>query len=276
MAETPMTSEIREQIKKIKGKYYYMYNFCSCGNIKTRYSKKCQKCASIPENNPMFGVHRFNKDSPNYKEGKYSDNKKIYYCIEGCGKIVFEEGNRCMSCSKLKKNLSEKVLNAIKNSSLKRWKNKKFQIKMRKIYKKKWKNKEYREKQLSKIIGGSKNKPNKKEIILLNIINTLLPNEYKFVGDGQVILNRFCPDFINVNGQKKIIEFFGDFWHANPLKYKANDIMYRGLRAKDIWERNKKRLKIYKKLGYNTLIIWENELNDINKVRNNIEDFNKN
>jgi hypothetical protein len=36
------------------------------------------------------------------KHGRYSKNfKPIYYCIDGCGAKVSEEGNRCYSCSKL-------------------------------------------------------------------------------------------------------------------------------------------------------------------------------
>ncbi len=100
--------------------------------------------------------------------------------------------------------------------------------------------------------------PNKLELK----ISKILSKKYKYVGDGKFWIERFNPDFINVNG-KKIIEIFGEHWHANPNKYKANDIICRNKKAKDIWENDKQRLKTYKKYGYDTLIIWEHEINNI-------------
>jgi len=58
-------------------------------------------------------------------------------------------------------------------------------------------------------------KPNKLEILFGDLLDLILPNEYKYVGDGQFILAGKCPDFLNVNGQKKLIEVFGDYWHAD-------------------------------------------------------------
>jgi hypothetical protein len=55
--------------------------------------------------------------------------------------------------------------------------------------------------------------PNKPESIILSILEQLYPNEYRFVGDGKVVIAGKIPDFININGQKKIIELFGDYWH---------------------------------------------------------------
>jgi len=34
------------------------------------------------------------------------------------------------------------------------------------------------------------------------------------------------------------VEFYGDFWHANPLIYKENDSIL-GVSACEIWERDK-------------------------------------
>lgn len=84
--------------------------------------------------------------------------------------------------------------------------------------------------------------PNKKEQYLYWILQEIFPNEYKFVGDGSVIIGGYCPDFINTNGQKKLIEHFGDYWH------KGDD------------EGN--RIFQFKLFGFDTLIIWEHELDD--------------
>jgi len=40
------------------------------------------------------------------------------------------------------------------------------------------------------------------------------PNEWKYAGDGSLIIRGKCPDFVNVNGRKLIIEVFGDYWHS--------------------------------------------------------------
>jgi len=88
-----------------------------------------------------------------------------------------------------------------------------------------------------------------------------------------------------------IIEFYGDYWHMNPKKYKENDIpdfavSYGKIyKAKDIWEHDTQRINNIKKtiLNASIIIIWESEyisnketcINDIvkkinKKLKNNI------
>ena len=85
---------------------------------------------------------------------------------------------------------------------------------------------------------------NKSEQLVDKLLISLLGKKYKFVGDGKIMFDRFNPDFININGEKKIIEFYGDYWHNKPQSKLAD----------------KRRLKTYKKYGYETLILWESEL----------------
>jgi len=56
----------------------------------------------------------------------------------------------------------------------------------------------------------------------------------------------------------KIIEFNGDYWHANPKKYNKNDDI-RGKLASDIWFADEERMKFIKGKFKNVLIIWEND-----------------
>jgi len=102
-------------------------------------------------------------------------------------------------------------------------------------------------------------KPNKKELILNRLLYTLFPKEYKYVGDAKVWIENFNPDFINCNGQKKIIELFGDYWHHLPYKL----------------VRDKQRLQCYKKYGYSTLVVWERELKNLESVKTKIISFHK-
>ncbi|MEK0338471.1 MAG: hypothetical protein QQN41_13665, partial [Nitrosopumilus sp.] len=93
------------------------------------------------------------------------------------------------------------------------------------------------------------------------------PNEYKFVGKGEFIIGGKCPDFINVNGQKKIVEMFGDFWHGNKYRFLA---LGDSLSKK---EHGQQRIKHFAKYGYKTLIIWEHELQNENKLKRKIVNF---
>lgn len=57
---------------------------------------------------------------------------------------------------------------------------------------------------------------------------------------------------------KCIIEFNGDYWHANPKIYSAQDTI-RGKRASDIWEKDAKKLQLVTDLGFNVLVVWERD-----------------
>ncbi len=91
--------------------------------------------------------------------------------------------------------------------------------------------------------------PNKPEQRLMEIIKKYeLP--YKFVGNGEFILGGKNPDFMNINGEKKLIEIYGTYWHRN---HNPED-----------------RIQLFKQYGFNTLIFWENELNDEREIINKI------
>jgi hypothetical protein len=85
---------------------------------------------------------------------------------------------------------------------------------------------------------------------------------YKFVGDFKVMLNGRNPDFIHTDGKKKLIELFGDYWHTGER-----------ISAKNEKEHVKDRKKHFRKLGYDTLTIWESELKGFNNVVEKIEIF---
>lgn len=59
----------------------------------------------------------------------------------------------------------------------------------------------------------------------------------------------------------KVIEFFGDYFHANPQIYneEADINTFKGhIKAKEIWLRDKQRLDIIKK-HYKVLVIWQQD-----------------
>jgi len=96
--------------------------------------------------------------------------------------------------------------------------------------------------------------PNKLEQEVETILDKLFPGEYKYVGDFDTFIGGKCPDFINVNGQKKIIEVFGNYWH------KEGD--------------EQERINHFTKYGFKTLVIWEEEfVSNKDLVVNKIMDF---
>lgn len=104
-------------------------------------------------------------------------------------------------------------------------------------------------------------KQNKVEKNLENILNKILPNEYKFVGDGEFILGGKCPDFLNINGKKKLIELYGEYWHGEEKT---------GITKENA---ENERINHFKQFGFNTLIIWENELKEQSILQTKLINF---
>jgi hypothetical protein len=114
-----------------------------------------------------------------------------------------------------------------------------------------WQDPEYRESQVKAVMKISI--PNRTELWLEALLEKMYPGEWKFVGDGQMIIAGKCPDYINVNGQKKIIEFWGNRWHE-------------GQNPED-------RKNVFKPYGYETLVIWGHELKDMDKLKLTLNNF---
>ncbi len=107
------------------------------------------------------------------------------------------------------------------------------------IMTKQWQNPEYKEKQIASILKGLLKRPTsyeKKIMILIDKHN--LP--FRYVGDGNIIINFCNPDFISTTEDKLIIEVFYSF-------YKKSNY---------VEERNKK----FVKLGYSTLFLDEKDV----------------
>lgn len=100
-------------------------------------------------------------------------------------------------------------------------------------------------------IKPASKRPNKAEITLSGILDTLLAKQYVYTGDGQIIVNGLCPDFVNCNGQRKIIELFGNYWHTKRVKKWQDTELGRQM--------------AYNYCGFNCLVVWESELVEENR-----------
>lgn len=111
--------------------------------------------------------------------------------------------------------------------------------------------------------GVVKECPNVYEKKLIDILGEMFPGEYKFVGDWSFLIGRKNPDFVNVNGQKKVIEVFGEVYH-DP--------------ASSPWEVSKDRTaegrkQLFNEYGFKTLIVWCKEFSDEPKLRLRLREF---
>ena len=60
---------------------------------------------------------------------------------------------------------------------------------------------------------------------------------------------------------KKLIEFNGDYWHANPKKYDSEFLVGRNgkRKASEIWAADKAKIELAERNGYQVKVIWESE-----------------
>lgn len=92
---------------------------------------------------------------------------------------------------------------------------------------------------------------------LERFFNEITPDNIRYVGNRKLWIrtkkaNR-NPDFI-IEGQKKLIELFGDYWHKG--------------------ENLKDKIKEYNDVGYECLILWESEIyNETGKILRKVEKF---
>ena len=115
-----------------------------------------------------------------------------------------------------------------------------------------WLNKDF----AMKVLSG--NIPSGPELYPDFLLQNHFPDEWEFTGDGKVILHGLCPDFVNCNGKKRIIELFS-YWHT---------------RKETPYNRTEGgRKKVFAELGYSTLVIWDYELKDENKVIEKIREW---
>lgn len=101
-----------------------------------------------------------------------------------------------------------------------------------------WTDDKWKELQLKKMVKGLWKRPTslEKKMIELIKVNNL---NYKYCGDGSVILNGKCPDFINCNGQKIVLETANRYHHQNNYE--------------------ESRKNVFSQIGFRTLVFWEED-----------------
>ena len=83
---------------------------------------------------------------------------------------------------------------------------------------------------------------------------------------------------VDIICKNTVIEVYGDYFHANPQKYKPNDLISRfsgKVMAEQIWQQDEDRQHFIESLGYNFISVWEYDIknnldNEIERVKNAI------
>ena len=129
-----------------------------------------------------------------------------------------------------------------------------------------WKDPDYAIRCLSAKMA-SVSPPNGEEMELMDLIDNICHGEFRYNGDARlgVFIANHVPDFVNVNGKKKLIEYNGCYWHGCKRcgyeEFNFNN-------GKDA-----KKIKDYKDLGWDCLTVWGHELRNKKKLEKKIETF---
>ena len=152
---------------------------------------------------------------------------------------------------KLPEEVKRKVSASLKNYFQEHGVTQTAREKISRITRERWSNPDWARKMLKRF----NSKPNSLEKKLGQMLDEAMPGTWKYVGDGQVIIGGKCPDFINVNGKKKLIELYGAYWH-------------------DIFD-IARRVEFFRQYGFDTLIVWDEELKDESRLKSKIIKFNR-
>ena len=92
--------------------------------------------------------------------------------------------------------------------------------------------------------------------------------ENKWLDDLSVNNRQYKIENFKVDGfdpdTNTIYEFYGDFWHGNPKKYKPDDInQVNNTTFGELYEKTIEREEYLKSLGYKIVSIWESEYKNI-------------
>jgi len=192
------------------------------------------------------------KGKPSSNKGKLmSEKTRKNMSIAQTGKTLPKETKRKIREAMIGKEASEEAKNnmsiARKGEKHSAEANKKTSESMKKL----WQNPKYKEKQIKAIVSGLNVRPTDPEEKMIALLKYCCPNQYQYAGNGSIAIGGMSPDFVSANGEKKVIEVFGEYWHSMKITGRSKE------------EEEHNRIDAFTKLEYDCLVIWENELSVI-------------
>jgi len=130
----------------------------------------------------------------------------------------------------------------ISDAAKKQWSNPDARIRDSEMQRKLWSDPAYAKRVLTRRI------PSYPEQVFMD-----LSKEFRYVGNGQLVINGKNPDFVCINDEHKLVEIWGDHWH------KGQDPQCR--------------IDFFKVLGYDCLVIWASELRHSGLVVSKVKKF---
>jgi G:T-mismatch repair DNA endonuclease (very short patch repair protein) len=240
--------------------------------------KKEKNGYSIVRKCPMCGqdIKTFSKDKTIACRNHFRKLEGTSLCKPCSLSLQVGEGNPFYgkkhsekSLTKISKNRSGKGIGKNNSMSKKKWRDK-----SRMALKKKWDDGEMEHarqimseklketRRLGKIKSTITSKKEKEIIEYLNNLGYSPVQSYR-------VDTKVCDVYIP--SLNLIIEYFGDYWHCNPLKYQSDYYnVKKGKYAWELWEYDTKKLELIKSYGYNLEVIWEKDLKNNNKLIENI------
>ena len=207
-------------------------------SVKAFYEKNGTDHLKKPKANPNF---KYGEQNHNWKGGKPK-------CVD-CGIEIGYGSERCYSCNRKGERSSfwKNSWNKGKTGIYSKETLKKMSIGM----KIRWEDKSYRERIIKASLKGMLKRPTSLEQQMIAIIKKYnLP--YKYTGNGSFLVGYKNPDFVNINGEKKLIEV-GNTYHHDK-NYARN------------------RSNFFKQYGWKTVVFITQQL-DESKVLKRLEGF---
>lgn len=259
---------------KYKTKFLYInYNFPEITNIKNLEEEYIVNNLSLPDINKKYGIDfksvTFLLDYFNIKRRNISDSA-ISISVPKQRKLMTEKygvewGSQLESVKELKRenNLQKfGVDNIWKTEWFKKNRDRfyleKFGMNLSEYNKLYWLSLSEDEQKEHMINSVGKSSINSSIEIRIKSILDMMCIEYtsqKKIKNGKGSLY-----FFDICINDILIEINGDFWHANPQKYKNNDILKfpkREIIAENLWLKDKIKYKEGRKNGYSVVYLWE-------------------
>jgi len=200
---------------------------CKNYYISERKKSNCKECSLILQRgkgNPFFGKKHTEQTKKNISQSRK-------------GKAIGQ--NNSMSKLEHRQKLSESLKKSWESGKL-----------------------EETRKKMSEVLKNTRRQGKLKSVVKskkeTEICSFLKDMGYKVVPSLRVD-TKICDIFIP--SLNLIIEYFGDYWHCNPIKYESDYFnVKKKLSAKEIWKYDESKLELIKSYGYNLEVIWESEL----------------
>lgn len=183
---------------------------------------------------------------------------------------------KCLDCDELCDS-RPKILRCYKCENNRRWQDKNKIVKHIEQNKKMWQNEDYRHKMseqmkqlrknldFNKKLSSSFSRNNRLTKVHKKIRDYLNLEELGFISEQSV--GKYFADELNEH-KKIIIEINGDYVHANPKKFKPDDIIKlpnSKYTAAEKWESDNQKINALTSMGYKVITIWESD--DLEEIK---------